>query len=81
MNLFTSDRRVYVTADRSRVVPETNPDAAYLLVAEGGTLPMDEAERYGLTGSSDPPAEPEKPEPPAPPEKVQAIIPPKPKRR
>lgn len=46
--LYTSDKRLYVTADRATVVPEGDPRAAFLLVAEGGELPESEARRYGL---------------------------------
>lgn len=41
---------LYLTADRSQVVPADDPNAAFLLVAKGGQIPMEEAERYGLTG-------------------------------
>lgn len=46
---YTAEERLYVNADRTRVVPEDSPEAHFLLVAEGGELPDDEAERLGLT--------------------------------
>lgn len=50
MPMWTSDRRIYVDAMRTRVVPEDSPEAAYLLVGAGGQIPEDEARRYGLIG-------------------------------
>ncbi|MDR7534656.1 MAG: hypothetical protein QN162_15150 [Armatimonadota bacterium] len=44
---WVSPARLYLTAD-GRVVPEGDPDAAYLLVPEGGVLSLEDAERYGL---------------------------------
>jgi hypothetical protein len=41
---------MYLTADRSAVVDANDPRAAFLLVARGGQIPIDEAEKYGLTG-------------------------------
>lgn len=45
---YKSDKRLYLTAD-GRVVEEGDPDAASLLVNEGGELDDATAERYGLT--------------------------------
>jgi hypothetical protein len=44
---WISPRRLCVTAD-GRIVTEDDPAAAFLLVGAGGSLPMAEAERYGL---------------------------------
>ncbi len=66
MPTWTSDRRLYVNADRSAVVPGDSQEAAYLLVAEGGELPLAEAERYGLLGDkavAGPPANKAQPAP------------------
>jgi hypothetical protein len=41
---------LFLTADRSAVVDANDPRAAFLLVARGGQIPIDEAEKYGLTG-------------------------------
>ena len=39
---------LYLTADREHVVSEGDPRAAFLLVAEGGTLPDEDVARYKL---------------------------------
>ncbi len=46
--MFVSDRRLYLTADRERVVEHGDPEAAFLLVGKGCELPMAEAKRFGL---------------------------------
>lgn len=43
-----ADKRYYVNADRSKVVEEGSPEAAYLLAAEGTDIPTEDAKRYGL---------------------------------
>lgn len=48
---YISDRRLYLNADKSRVVEEGDPDASFLLVGEGGQLPDDEALQWGLKSS------------------------------
>lgn len=52
-NSFVADRRLYLTAKwddpNARVVEEGNPDAAFLLVGEGGMVDVQTAERFGLT--------------------------------
>lgn len=47
-DLVVSPDRLWLTADRERVVPDLHPDAAFLLVGEGGTMLRKDAERYGL---------------------------------
>jgi hypothetical protein len=47
---FISDRRIYLNSDRSKAVEATDPEAAFLLVCEGGTLDHETAEKYGLLG-------------------------------
>jgi hypothetical protein len=59
-NLYTSDRRLYLNAD-SKVVEADDPSRVSLLVPEGGTIPMADAEKYGLTT----PVAPVKAAPPA----------------
>lgn len=44
-----ASKRIYLTADRSRVVDVNDPKAAVLLVGEGGTISDEDVERYGLT--------------------------------
>jgi predicted O-methyltransferase YrrM len=46
-NLWTADRRLYLDA-AGKVVEADNPARASLLVAQGGTILMDDAIRYGL---------------------------------
>lgn len=45
-----SSKTLYLNADRSKVVDEGSPDAAFLLVREGAYLEKTEAERYGVSG-------------------------------
>lgn len=40
--------RLWLTADRKRVVGEGDPDAAVLLAGVGGEISADDAKRYGL---------------------------------
>lgn len=47
--VYTSDKALYVNADKSRVVPGDSPEAAFLLVGEGGQLSDEDAAKYGLT--------------------------------
>lgn len=51
---------IWLTADKSLIVPEGDPRAAFLLVAAGGQIPIEEAERYGLAGDLTAPPEDEK---------------------
>ncbi len=55
--MYLAPRRLYVTADWARVVPEDSPDAAFLLAAEGQRLDEATARRLGLL--DEPPAAPE----------------------
>ena len=43
-----SEKRLYLTSDRSRVVDENSPDAAFLLVGAGCELNDAVARQYGL---------------------------------
>jgi hypothetical protein len=43
-----SQKRLYLTSDRSRVVEENDPDAAFLLVGSGCELPDLVALKYGI---------------------------------
>lgn len=45
---FTSDRTLYLTADKSEVVEEGDERAAFLLVREGSQIDDTEAKQYGL---------------------------------
>jgi len=42
-----ADRRLYLTADRSRIVQEGDPLAAFLFVSPGQEYDHEEAERLG----------------------------------
>lgn len=53
--------KLWLTADRDRVVKDGDPEAAFLLATPGKRIPLDEAERLGLTGKSKAKAKP-KPE-------------------
>lgn len=46
-NLWTSDRRLYLDKD-GKAVEADDPTRQSLLVAAGGTIPLADAERYGL---------------------------------
>lgn len=54
---FVSDVDLYWTADKSRVVKDGDPAAAFLLVNAGRELPYGEAVRYGLIKDADAKAE------------------------
>lgn len=43
-----ADRKLYLTADRERVVEEGDPEAAFLLAAPGKEISDADAEKYGL---------------------------------
>jgi hypothetical protein len=48
MVTLVSDRRLYLTADKTEVVEEGDPSATHLLVAKHGEISQEEADRYGL---------------------------------
>lgn len=39
---------LYLASDQQTIVPADDPRAAFLLIAPGGTLPDEVAQRYGL---------------------------------
>lgn len=49
---FKSDKALFLNADRTEVVEEGSPDAAFLLVGAGSSLDDNEAAKYGLKNSS-----------------------------
>lgn len=61
MAMWTAPKRIYVNADRSKVVDESDPEAASLLVGEGGQLDEAEARRLGLLDKPDTKAQPQPP--------------------
>jgi hypothetical protein len=54
--------RLYVTADRSKVVKEGDPNAAFLLVGKGQEIHPKLAETYGLKESAPKKKKAEQPE-------------------
>lgn len=52
--MYVATERLYLTADRDRVVREGDPEAAFLLAGVGGELSAETAERYGLKQASAP---------------------------
>lgn len=50
MRQFQTDKRLYLTADKSRVVEEDDPERAFLFKGVGATVTGAEAEEYGLSG-------------------------------
>lgn len=49
----TATERLFLTADKSRLVEEGDPAAAFLFCAPGHEIPIKDAEKYGLLGSTD----------------------------
>lgn len=49
-----ADKHYYVNADRSRIVERDDPDAAYLLAAEGDDISTEDARKYRLGRYADP---------------------------
>jgi hypothetical protein len=47
-NDFVSDKRLYLDKD-GKVVGDKDPNKLTLLVSEGGSIPFETAEKYGLT--------------------------------
>ena len=45
---YTTDRRLWLTKDRERVVEEGDPEAAFLLASAGKEIDAETAARYGL---------------------------------
>ena len=71
---YKATERLYVNADRTKIVPEHSSEAAFLLAAEGKELPDDVAERYGLTKRSAKSApKPEDKAMPEPPNKASGV--------
>lgn len=44
---YKAEKRLYLNSD-NQIVEEGDPSAARLLVAEGDTIPLTEARKYGL---------------------------------
>ncbi len=54
---YKSPARLFLTEDREEVVAEDDPGARFLLVGEGGSIPNEVAERYGLIVDAEPEGE------------------------
>lgn len=52
-DIVIADRRLYLTADKKRVVEQGDPDAAFLLANPGQDIPKATAKRYGIIGKDD----------------------------
>lgn len=48
---FTATERLWLTADRERVVRDGDPSAAFLFATPGKAISTEDVERYGLTKS------------------------------
>jgi hypothetical protein len=53
----TAPQRLYLTADRSRVVPESDPAARFLWKATGDDITVQEEQQYDLKTVFHPPAD------------------------
>jgi hypothetical protein len=53
MAKYVTDRRLWLTADRERVVEEGDPEAATLLASKGKELDEATVKRYGLAPPQD----------------------------
>jgi hypothetical protein len=51
---FPSEKRLYLNADRTKVVAEDSPEASFLLVGEGGEVSDEDAKTYGLKAAEAP---------------------------
>lgn len=54
--MYRSDTRLYVNKDKSKLVPENSPEAAFVLCGEGGEIPLEVAAKYGLKPATVEPA-------------------------
>ena len=45
---YTLEETIHVNADKSKVVPEDSPEAAYQLATKGKRIPMEQARALGL---------------------------------
>ena len=68
-----ADRKLYLTADRTRVVEEGDPEAAFLFATPGKEISDADAEKYGLKPAK--PAAPAEEKEAAPADNKQAAAP------
>lgn len=50
---WTADRRLWLTSDRSRVVEDGDPEAAFQLIAPGQQMRELDARKFGLLKEAD----------------------------
>jgi hypothetical protein len=50
MGKYTTDKTLWLNKDRTKVVEEGSPEAAFLLASKGKEIDAATAERYGLGG-------------------------------
>lgn len=55
-DLWTADRKLWLTADRKKAVADGDARAAFLLCGSGQSIPRAQAEALGLMASSEPEA-------------------------
>lgn len=58
-----ADQRLYLTRDKTRLVPDGDPDAWTLFCTPGSTIPRDQAARYGLLAGQESAEPDESPKP------------------
>lgn len=51
----TTGKRLYLNHDQTQVVMEDTPEAGFVLVGPEGSIPMEDAVRYGLVAADDVP--------------------------
>jgi hypothetical protein len=49
---YKATRRLYLNKDKSAIVDENDPQASFLLAAEGNEVSAEDVEKYGLMGDS-----------------------------
>ncbi len=65
---FHCESKLWLTADRLRVVPDGDPEAAFLFCVPGRAIPLEEAERFGLIRREPDPVPDPLPDPDPPPD-------------
>ena len=51
--LIIARERLFETADRTRLVPQDDPDAAFLFCTPGAPIGKDDAQRFGIGADVD----------------------------
>ena len=50
--MLIADHRIYLNRERTAIVDEDDPEASFLLAAEGNPVSAEDAEKYGLKPQS-----------------------------